>query len=177
MYKRERKYIRMCLRPTARNGFDRARACLKNHSRHLHAPLCVIFAPNSGYIARYAPFIWRKSPTNCDAHLSESIFQTRSGVCLKIHSRHLHAPLCGRFVPHSVNVAHYASLIRDKSPANCDAQLTESNFKTHSGGYKHIIFCNDRKYWQIRPPPTGNRIFQTCFSEVRFYKAVPAAEF
>ncbi|NBI71465.1 hypothetical protein D3Z50_10395 [Clostridiaceae bacterium] len=55
-----------------------ARACLKIHSRHLHAPLCVRFAPNSGYIARYAPFIWRKSPTNCDAHLSESNFQTRS---------------------------------------------------------------------------------------------------
>ncbi|NBI70912.1 hypothetical protein D3Z50_07535 [Clostridiaceae bacterium] len=54
------------------------RACLKIHSRHLHAPLCVIFAPNSGYIARYAPFIWHKSPTNCDAHLSESNFQTRS---------------------------------------------------------------------------------------------------
>ena len=53
-------------------------------------------------------------------------------VCLKIHSCHLHAPLCGKFIPHSVNVAHYASLIRDKSPANCDAQLTESNFKTHS---------------------------------------------
>jgi type I restriction enzyme M protein len=54
------------------------RACLKNHSYHLHALLCVIFAPNSGYIARYAPFIWHKSPTNCDAHLAESIFQTRS---------------------------------------------------------------------------------------------------
>ncbi|MDE6920323.1 MAG: hypothetical protein K2P89_10540, partial [Lachnospiraceae bacterium] len=36
------------------------------------------FAPNSGYIARYAPFIWRKSPTNRDAYLTESIFQTRS---------------------------------------------------------------------------------------------------
>ena len=44
----------------------------------MYAPLCVIFAPNSGYIARYAPFIWCKSPTNCDAHLTESIFQTRS---------------------------------------------------------------------------------------------------
>ena len=58
--------------------------------------------------------------------------QLRTRVCLKIHSCHLHAPLYGRFVPHSVNVAQYASLIRDKSPANCDAQLTESNFKTHS---------------------------------------------
>ena len=61
------------------------RACLKKHSCHLYndayasySPLCVIFAPNSGYIARYAPFIWHKSPTNCDAHLAESIFQTRS---------------------------------------------------------------------------------------------------
>ncbi len=54
------------------------RACLKNHSCHLHSPLCVRFAPNSGYIARYAPFIWRKSPTNCEIDLTESIFQTRS---------------------------------------------------------------------------------------------------
>ena len=61
-----------------------------------------------------------------------SDFLMKPRVCLKIHSCHLHAPLCGIFVPHSVNVARYASLIRDKSPANCDAQLTESNFKTHS---------------------------------------------
>ena len=54
------------------------RACLKNHSRHLHAPLCVIFAPNSVNIARYVSFIRHKSPTNCDAHLTESIFETRS---------------------------------------------------------------------------------------------------
>ncbi|MFD1401075.1 DUF6783 domain-containing protein [Robinsoniella peoriensis] len=27
------------------------------HSRHLHVPLCGIFALNSGYIARYVPFI------------------------------------------------------------------------------------------------------------------------
>ena len=52
--------------------------CLKNHSCHLHAPLCVIFVPNSGYIARYAPFIWHKSPTKCDAHLTKSIFKTHS---------------------------------------------------------------------------------------------------
>ena len=56
------------------------RACLKNHSRHLHAPFCVIFAPNSVNIARYASFIRYKSPTNCDAHLTESIFQTRSSL-------------------------------------------------------------------------------------------------
>lgn len=55
-------------------------ACLKNHSCHLHTPFCVIFVPNSGYIARYAPFIWNKSPTKCDAHLTKSIFKTRSNT-------------------------------------------------------------------------------------------------
>ena len=54
------------------------RACLNIHFRHLHAPLCSIIAPNSGYIARYAPFIRDKSPTNCDVHLTESNFQTHS---------------------------------------------------------------------------------------------------
>ena len=52
---------------------------MKIHSCHLHAPLCGIFAPNSGYIARYAPFIRDKSPTNWDAQLPESNFKTRSG--------------------------------------------------------------------------------------------------
>ena len=53
-------------------------------------------------------------------------------MCLKIHSRQVHAPLCGIFGPHSVNAAYYASLIRVKSPTNCDAHLTESNFQTRS---------------------------------------------
>ncbi|WP_416388476.1 DUF6783 domain-containing protein [Enterocloster lavalensis] len=35
------------------------------------------------------------------------------------------------FAPNSVNVARYASLIRDKSPTNWDAQMSESNFQTH----------------------------------------------
>ena len=54
-------------------------------------------------------------------------------VCLKIHSHHLHAPLRGIFGPNSVNVARYAFLIGTKSPAKCDAQLTESNFRTRPG--------------------------------------------
>ena len=68
------------------------RAYLKIHFRHLHATLCGIFAPNSGYIARYAPFIRDQSPTNCDAHLTESNFQTLSSVAgrqSKIYPRHL----------------------------------------------------------------------------------------
>ena len=54
------------------------RACLKNHFRNLHAPLCGIFRPNSVVVARYDALIRVKSPTNCDAHLAESLFQTRS---------------------------------------------------------------------------------------------------
>ncbi|RHB56489.1 hypothetical protein DW877_21015 [[Clostridium] symbiosum] len=51
-------------------------------------------------------------------------------ACLKIAFRHLHAPLRGIFGPNSLNVAHYAALIRAKSPTKCDAQLTKSNFQT-----------------------------------------------
>ena len=32
---------------------------------------------------RYAALIQAESPTNCDVHLAESIFQTRSRACLK----------------------------------------------------------------------------------------------
>ncbi|RGJ03441.1 hypothetical protein DXD79_13635 [Hungatella hathewayi] len=51
---------------------------------------------------------------------------------MKIHSRHLPAPLRGIFAPNSVSVAHYASFIGVKSLTKCDAQLTESNFQTRS---------------------------------------------
>ena len=54
------------------------RVCLKNHSRNLHAPLCGIFHPNSVAVARYGALIRAKYPTNCDAHLTESLFQTHS---------------------------------------------------------------------------------------------------
>ena len=56
----------------------RSRACLKNHSYNLHAPICGIFCLHSVDVARYAALIQAKSPTNCNAHLAESIFQTRS---------------------------------------------------------------------------------------------------
>ncbi|WP_373212807.1 DUF6783 domain-containing protein [Ruminococcus sp. 5_1_39BFAA] len=39
-----------------------------------------MFAPHSVSVARYASLIWDKSPTNCEAHLAESNFQTRSRV-------------------------------------------------------------------------------------------------
>ena len=38
-----------------------------------------IFCLHSVDVARYAALIQAKSPTNCNAHLAESIFQTRSG--------------------------------------------------------------------------------------------------
>ena len=62
----------------AKTIFLYTRACLKNHSRNLHVPLCGIFCPNSVAVARYGALIRTKSPTNCDAHLAESLFQTRS---------------------------------------------------------------------------------------------------
>ena len=58
-----------------------ARACLKIHSRRLHAPLRGIFGPDSVSVARYASIIGTKSPTKWDAQPTESNFQTRSGVC------------------------------------------------------------------------------------------------
>ena len=51
---------------------------LEKHSRDLHAPLCYIFRPNSVAVARYGALILAKFPTNCDAHLAESLFQIRS---------------------------------------------------------------------------------------------------
>nr|WP_306814030.1 DUF6783 domain-containing protein [[Clostridium] symbiosum] len=44
---------------------------------HLHTPLRGIFGPNSVSVAHYASFIRTKSPTKCDAQLTESNFQTR----------------------------------------------------------------------------------------------------
>ncbi|NBI86404.1 hypothetical protein D3Z47_09370 [Lachnospiraceae bacterium] len=57
---------------------------MKNHSRHLHAPLSVIFAPNSVNVARYVSLIRHKSPISYPlgakwaAHLSESIWKNGS---------------------------------------------------------------------------------------------------
>ena len=55
-----------------------ARACLKNHSSNLHTPIYGIFCLHSVAVARYAALMQAKSPANCDAHLAESIIQTRS---------------------------------------------------------------------------------------------------
>ena len=59
-----------------------SRACLKNHFRNQHAPLCGIFHPNSVAVAHYGALIRSKYPTNCDAHLAENPFQTVSSNML-----------------------------------------------------------------------------------------------
>ncbi|MFR0752278.1 MAG: DUF6783 domain-containing protein, partial [Ruminococcus sp.] len=71
-------FTKRTLLPVNRVTSMSSRACLKKHSCNLHAPLCGIFHPNSVVVARYDALIRAKSPTNCDAHLAESLFQTRS---------------------------------------------------------------------------------------------------
>ncbi|WP_325064508.1 DUF6783 domain-containing protein [Blautia faecis] len=51
---------------------------MKKHSRNLHAPLCGILCQNSVAVARCGALIRTKSSANCDAHLAERLFQTRS---------------------------------------------------------------------------------------------------
>ena len=45
-------------------------------------PLCGIFHPNLVTVARYSALIRVKTPTNCDEHFAESLFQTGSKVYL-----------------------------------------------------------------------------------------------
>ena len=62
------------------------RACLKKAFRELRVPVCGIFYLHSVDVARYAALIQATSPTNCDAHLAESLFQTRSRTfCLYLY--------------------------------------------------------------------------------------------
>ena len=72
--------------------FNNSRACLKNHSCNLHAPICGIFCLHSVDVARYAALIQAKSPTNCNSHLAESIFHS-SRHCQNHRSTIL--PICG----------------------------------------------------------------------------------
>ncbi|WP_368366587.1 DUF6783 domain-containing protein [Ruminococcus sp. J1101004sp1_RTP21198st1_B9_RTP21198_201120] len=51
---------------------------MKKYSCNLYAPLCGILCLNSVAVARYGALIRTKSPANCDAHLAENLFQTRS---------------------------------------------------------------------------------------------------
>ena len=72
--------------------FLNPRACLKNHSYNLHAPICGIFCLHSVDVARYAALIQAKSPTNCNAHLAESIFHS---IRHCQNHRSIILPICG----------------------------------------------------------------------------------
>lgn len=65
------------------------RACLKHHSRCLHAPRCGIVGPNLLRTARCAAFIWPQSPTKREAHPAEGMFQTCSGTNRPVTGRDL----------------------------------------------------------------------------------------
>ena len=60
---------------------------------------------------------------------------------MKNHSCNLHAPICGIFCLHSVDVARYAALIQAKSPTNCNSHLAESIFHSsrHCQNHRSII--------------------------------------
>ena len=50
----------------------------KGFIKFLELADCGMFRPNSIAVVRYGALIRAKSPTNCDIHLAESLFQTRS---------------------------------------------------------------------------------------------------
>ena len=52
----------------------------KGFIKFLEPADCGMFCPNSIAVVRYGALIRAKSPTNCDAHLAESLFQTRSSM-------------------------------------------------------------------------------------------------
>ena len=94
--------------------------------------------------------IYKNAPRGCALRRTRKMSQaTAAGarVCLKNHSCNLHAPLCGIFCLHSVDVARYAALIQTKSPTNCDIYLAESIFKTHSG---NICICSKEEFQELQ---------------------------
>lgn len=74
-------------------------------------------------------------------------------ACLKIHFRHLLAPLRNIFGLNSLNVARYAAIIWAKSPIKCNAHLTKGNFQTRSSLVSLKNICS------------GNRIKLTNFGD------------
>ena len=98
---------------------------MKNHSRNLHAPLCGIFCPNSVAVARYGALIRTKSPTNCDAHLAESLFQTRSNA-RNAAARGLYKKLGIRYVSITSGKNKDSSKFTDEQIAIYQDQINEA---------------------------------------------------
>ena len=76
--------------------------------------------------------LWRWYASKTHRPVSTPLFRVPR-ACLKIHSHHLYALLCGKFCPHPVNAALYIFFIRTQFPTNCDTYLTENNLQTRSG--------------------------------------------
>ncbi len=73
-----KKYCRMTVLFLCKSRRVKNSTYSQNHSCNLYDLLCEIFVPNLVVVAGYDALIRDKFPTNCDAHLAESIFQTRS---------------------------------------------------------------------------------------------------
>ncbi len=95
---------------------------------NLHAPLCGIFHPNSVAVARYGALIRAKSPTNCDAHLAESLFQTRSR---RYFSKRADARLLNKISAHGDD--HIISIFL----------LTQIVYLVFMSSVKRIVFRNN----------------------------------
>ena len=57
----------------------------KGFIKFLEPADCGMFCPNSIAVVRYGALIRAKYTTNCDAHLAESLFQTRSRTLISYY--------------------------------------------------------------------------------------------
>ena len=88
------------------------------------------------------PAVWPGAGRNC-----AEPGRMEARACLKIHSRHLHAPLRGILGPNSVSAAHCASFIRPQAPTKWNAHLAESNFQTRSSIFFMSCYIFDFYCW------------------------------
>ena len=98
-----------------------ARACLKIHSRHLHAPLCGIFGPNSGYIVSHAVAeLEKQAGTALFERLPRGVALMRCGASLLEESRSI-LTACrslDRRIPH----------LEEDTPVNIVSSITIASF-------------------------------------------------
>lgn len=150
--------------------FEKSFPSSDNDAMASYSPLCVRFTPNSGYIAHYAPFIWCKSPTNCDTHLAKAFFKHalvhhRTTISI-IHTTQRHLPVhTGRFVigppdyhdsskPYSI-CPFFSSLIfyKTKLMQTTPSQLHPGNFILYISFLSYLFNCMPN---EPVPYPTDN---------------------
>ena len=101
-------------------------ACLKNHFRHLHSPIRMIFTPDSGYIVLCTQGYDAACPRVCALHLAK----------------------ISHVMPFRIQIVKYIMPFR--------VHLTESIFKTCSGGFQMVpdLILLFRKWdFQYLPSP------------------------